>query len=182
MLAQWLPPAFVTGAESLLVPYSHARNLPDSMPGLLLASVPVGMILGEVVVGRLLPPGARERLVVPLVVILGLPLLAFVATPGPVLAGALLLISGTGFAYCLGIQRKFLDAVGEYRRGQAFGLLAAGLMTCQGLGPAVFGALAEVIPAGTSIAAAGAVTVLTAGALVASLSPSRREGIADERG
>ncbi len=162
LLAQWLPPAFVTGAESLIVSYAARRGFPAGAPGLLLACLPIGMLAGDFVVGRLVYPALRERLVRPLLVVLGLPLLAFAADPPLVFAATLLGISGTGFAYGLGIQRRFLDALPETSRGQAFGLLSAGLMTFQGLGPAAFGLLAQLAPTGAAIALAGAATAITA--------------------
>jgi MFS family permease len=162
VLAQWLPPAFVAGAEGLLVPYAAAAGQGPVAPALLLSCVPVGMLVGEYAVARLLTPTRRERFVVALVLVTGLPLVAFVAHPGLVVAGFLLALSGTGFAYGLGVQRQFLVAVGPDRRGQAFALLAAGLMTLQGLGPAVFGLVGEFVPLGYAISLAGVATVGTA--------------------
>jgi len=46
--------------------------------------------------------------------------------------------------------------------GQAFGLLATGLMTFQGVGPALFGTLAHAIPVHHAMAAAGAAVLVTA--------------------
>jgi MFS family permease len=162
MLAQWLPAAFVTGAESLIIGYASSRGFRAGSAGLLLACLPVGMLAGDLVVGRFVRPATRERLVVPLVGVLGVPLLAIAADPPFAVTAALLAVTGTGFAYGLGIQRRFLDAVPEERRGQAFGLLSSGLMTLQGVGPAVFGALAEVTPIRYAVSLAGAATVVTA--------------------
>ena len=170
LLAQWLPPAVVTGAEALLVPYAERGGFPAGAAGALLACSPLGMMLGDVAVARLLAPATRERLVVPLVALLGVPLLAFAAQPRLPVAAVLLILAGAGYAYSLGLQRRFLDAVPEPRRGHAFGLLAAGAMTCQGLGPVLFGLLAEAVSIGAAIALAGA-TVL---ALAAALRPALR--------
>jgi hypothetical protein len=159
LLAQWLPPGFAVGAEGLLVAYAAKRGLPVGSAGYLMACLPVGMFAGDLIVGRFLAPGTRERLTRPLVAVLGLPLVILgLAVPLPVALG-LLFLSGAGFAYTLGLQRAFLDALPEQARGQAFGLLSSGLMTAQGLGPAVFGALALVIGAPASIALAGAATI-----------------------
>src|SRR4051812_21848479 len=49
LFTMWLPPAFITGAESLLVPFAAVRGFADGTAGLLLACVPVGMILGNLV-------------------------------------------------------------------------------------------------------------------------------------
>ncbi|EXG81092.1 MFS transporter [Cryptosporangium arvum] len=165
LLAHWLPPAVTTGAEALLIPYAERAHYPAGTGGLLLACSPIGMLLGNLAVGRLLGPAARERLVIALIGLSGAPLLVFAADP-PVLVGALcLVLTGAGYAYALGLQRRFLDAVPEMRRGQAFGLLHAGMMTCQGLGPALLGLLTESVAVGTAIALAGVLTLTLAAAL-----------------
>lgn len=70
-------------------------------------------------------------------------------------AGVLPFLLGCGFAYGLGIQRAFIEAIPDDGRGQAFALMSTGLMTLQGIGPIGLGALAEVIPVGTAMGAAG---------------------------
>jgi predicted MFS family arabinose efflux permease len=174
LLAQWLPPGFAVGAEGLLVAYAAERGLPVGSAGYLMACLPVGMFAGDLVVGRFLAPRLREKLTGPLVAVLGLPLVAVgLAVPLPVALG-LLVLSGSGFAYTLGLQRAFLDALPEQARGQAFGLLTSGLMTAQGLGPAVFGAVALAVGAAASLALAGAATsacVLIVGRAVAARPP-----------
>jgi len=169
LLATWLPPAFLTGAESLIVPYAAQHGFGAGAPGLMLACVPAGMIAGDFAAGRLLRPAARERLTVPLMMVAGLPLLAFAATPGLPAAAVLLTVTGIGPAYILGIQRRFLDAVPARVLGQAFGLLTTGLMTLQGAGPALFGAVAEITPPGRAMALAGAATIITALSLLPAL-------------
>jgi MFS family permease len=165
LLAQWLPAWFVTGAESLIVPYTASLGHPASAAGPLLAAVPAGMVLGEVLIGRFCPPAQRRRLAFPLVAAMGIPLLAFFCRPSLPLAGLALLVVGLGFAYQLGIQQAFLDSLPEQRRGQAFGLNSTGAMGGQGLIPPAAGALAAVLGAGPAMAIAGVATVLAALAL-----------------
>ena len=162
LLATWLPPAMITGAESLIVPYAALHRFGGGSPGLLLACVPAGMIAGDFAVGRLLRPATRERLTVPLIMLAGLPLLAFAASPPPPVAAGLLVATGIGPAYVLGIQCRFLNAVPAPILGQAFGLLSTGLMTFQGAGPALFGAIAEIASPGRAMALAGVATIMTA--------------------
>jgi len=169
LLATWLPPAFLTGAESLIVPYAAQHGLPAGSPGLLLACVPAGMIAGDFAAGRLLRPATRERLTIPLMMVAGLPLLAFAAGPTLPVAAGLLAITGIGPAYILGIQRRFLDAVPPLILGQAFGLLTTGLMTFQGIGPALLGAVADRTSAGMAMALAGVATIITALGLLPAL-------------
>ncbi|HEY6597299.1 MAG TPA: MFS transporter [Asanoa sp.] len=158
LLIQWLPCAFVVAVEALLVAYVGVRGLPAAAIGLLLACSPAGMLLGELVVGRLVAPRFRVRLVAPLILVLGLPPVALALDPPLAACAALIVLSGSGFAYALGLQRPFVDAVTEASRGQAFGLLSTGLMTLQGLGPVLLGAVAQVAGVRWAIALAGIAT------------------------
>jgi predicted MFS family arabinose efflux permease len=162
LFAMWLPPAFVTGALSLIVPFALLRGFADASPGLLLACEAVGMFVGNLVVARLLAPHRRERLVAALVVVQGLSLVGFALDLHVVVAGALLVVTGFGFAYALGLQEPFRQAIPDDRGGQAFSLLSTGLMTFQGVGPTVFGLLTEVLPVGTAMALGGVSAMLTA--------------------
>jgi predicted MFS family arabinose efflux permease len=162
LLAQWLPAWFVTGAESLIVPYAGSLGLPASAASPLLAAVPAGMLLGEVVVGRFCRPRARQRLAFPLAAVMGLPLLALAFRPPLPVAVPALFVCGLGFAYALGIQQAFLDSLPGRLRGQAFGLNATGAMGGQGLLPPAAGGLAAAFGAGPAMAIAGAATILAA--------------------
>lgn len=166
LLAQWLPCWFATGAESLIVPFAESAGHPAGAASVLLACVPCGMLAGDVVVGRFCAPPIRERLVLPLAALLGAPLIAFAFRPPLVVAGVVLFVSGAGYAYPLGLQRAFLDAVPERLRGQGFGLASTGLMGGQGLLPSAVGAAAAVLGPGAAMAAAGGAVMLLA-ALVA---------------
>jgi predicted MFS family arabinose efflux permease len=162
LLAQWLPSAFVAGAEALFVAYGAGRGFPPGAGAVLMGAPAVGMLLGNFVVGRFVRPVRRERLVRGFLVVLGAPLIVLLVVPPlPVVVG-LLVVAGTGFAYGLGLQRAFLEAAPEDRRGQLFALLSTGLMALQGIGPLVLGALAELTSPVLAIAAAGLATVLVA--------------------
>ncbi|MFB4318557.1 MFS transporter [Actinomadura sp. 21ATH] len=162
LLAHWLPVAFVAGAESLLIPYAQEHGHGEAGGALLLAALPVGMMAGNAVCGRLLRPRTRERLVVPMMALCGLPLLAPAAGPPLPVLVALLAVTGATIAYELGLQRPFVDAVPEGARGQAFGLLSTGTMTLQGVGPVVLGAAAEAAGIGPAVALAGVACLVTA--------------------
>jgi MFS family permease len=165
LLAQWLPAWFVTGAESLIVPYTASLGHPARAAAPLLAAMPAGMLLGDLLAARFCPPAARRRLAFPLVVAMGGPLLTLPFRPPLLLAAVALLACGSGFAYQLGLQQAFLDALPERRRGQGFGLNSTGAMGGQGLTPAVTGALAGALGAGAAMAIAGAATIAAALAL-----------------
>ncbi|MEV7806266.1 MFS transporter [Microbispora sp. NPDC088329] len=154
LLAGWLPPMLSVGAEAVYVPYLTGEGSAWGA-GVVLAAAAAGMGAGEFAVGRFAAPAARERLAIPLALLLGVPLLGFAARPGVVAAAALAALAAAGLAYNLGLQRRFLDQVPEAARGQAFGLQTSGLMTAQALGAAAAGALAELVPAHLAIALSG---------------------------
>ncbi|MEV0996386.1 MFS transporter [Nonomuraea sp. NPDC050202] len=168
LLAGWLPCVCLAGAEAMVVPYLGGQG----EAGVVLAAAAGGMAVGEFVVGRFAAPALRERLSMPLAVLLGVPWLGFAASPGVGWAAALAAMGAAGLAYQLGLQRRFVDAVPEEARGQAFGLQSAGLMTGQAVGAALIGALGEVIAPGQAIAVSGAAGILVALALVRVLRPA----------
>jgi predicted MFS family arabinose efflux permease len=155
LLIQWLPPAFVVGAEASVVAYSAERGFGPSVAGLLLACAPAGMLLGDLIVGRFVRPVVRTRLVVPLIALLGVPLIVLAADPPLPAVMALLALSASGFSFLLGLQQRFLDAVPEAHRGQAFTIQSTGLMTLQGLGPVAIGVIGQLAGVRLAIAAAG---------------------------
>ncbi|HEX5194459.1 MAG TPA: MFS transporter [Solirubrobacteraceae bacterium] len=170
LLAQWLTTWLVTGAESLLVSYVGALGRPAGQVTVLLVALPIGMIAGDVIVGRLCQPSTQQRLSMPLATLMGLPLIAFAAHV-PVPAGAgLLVLTAAGFGYQLPLQRRFVAALPTELNGQSFGLLSAGMMGGQGLGPIAAGAVAALAGPGAAIAAAGGACILTAVALHQTLS------------
>jgi MFS family permease len=165
-LIQWLPATFAVGAEALLIPYSALRRFPPSTTGLLLAAIPLGMLISGAVVGRLVRPAGREHLVAPLIATIGIGILTLVTPASLPMALAALLVVGVGFAYSLGLQRAFLDALPETHRGQGFALLSTGMMTMQGLGPVFAGAVAQLTSIPSALAVCGVATVITAAAVL----------------
>ncbi|MEU5862999.1 MFS transporter [Nonomuraea sp. NPDC047529] len=167
LLAGWVPTMFLAGAEAMIVPYLGGQG----RAGVVLAAAAAGMAVGEFAVGRFAAPPLRERLSAPLAVLLGVPWLAFALGPGIGWAAVLAASAAAGLAYQLGLQRRFVDAVPEEGRGQAFGLQSAGLMTGQAAGAALVGVLGESIGPGPAIVVAGAAGVLGALALLGALRP-----------
>jgi predicted MFS family arabinose efflux permease len=175
LLAQWLPGALMVAAEGVVVPYVAGLGRASSA-GLLLAAAAGGMLTGEFLVGRFLPPVRRERLTPWLALLLGVPLTAFLLRPGVIAAAIVLATAAAGFSYQLGLARRFLHATPEVHRGQAFGLANTGTMTLQGLAIAAAGGLAEVLSPATVMALAGAASVAATLALWRTLTPpARRE-------
>jgi predicted MFS family arabinose efflux permease len=117
--------------------------------------MPVGAITSEALVGSLLGPHARTRLTLPVGVAAMLPALGYAAHPSFGWALALQVLTGCGIAYHLGLDQWFFAAVPDELRGRAMTVMTAGLMTSQGLGMAVSGAVAEVVPVHVVAATAG---------------------------
>ncbi|MGI5287462.1 MFS transporter [Nonomuraea polychroma] len=168
LLAGWLPCVCLAGAEAMVVPYMGGQG----EAGVVLAAAAAGMAVGEFAVGRFAAPTLRERLSLPLAALLAIPWIGYAFGPEVVWASVLAAVATAGLAYQLGLQRRFVDAVPEEVRGQAFGLQSAGLMTGQAVGAALVGALGEAIGPGPAIAVAGGGGILVALALARVLRPS----------
>lgn len=165
LLAQWVPAWLVTGVEALVVGYVAHRGWATSGASLLLAAVPVGMLVGDVAVGRGLAPRRREQVAFPLALLIGLALVPWaLGLPYGVVVG-LAAACGLGFAYHVGLQRRFAEALPEHDQGLGFGLLSSGLMGGQGLGPVAAGALAAALGPAVAVGTLGGVAVLSVLAL-----------------
>lgn len=161
VLLGWLA-AFWVVPEGLAAPYGDGEAIAI---GLLLAAQPAGSVLGGLVLTRLVRPTTRLEIMGGLAVLSCAPLLAFVVSPPVPVAVALLVLSGIGTTYNLPANAAFMQALPAVRRGQAFGLVSAGLVAGQGMSIAVAGAFAETVSPGVVIAVAGALGLAGAVAL-----------------
>ncbi|MBT2386755.1 MFS transporter [Streptomyces sp. ISL-11] len=166
LLLSWMPPFFLVAPEALAAPYADEIGAGPVGMGLLMAGMPVGSIVGEVLAGSLLSARGRERVTLPLAAALLLPFLAYALTPSVGWAVLVLASAGLGVAYTLGLDQWFIAAVPEELRGRAMTLQTAGTMTIQGLGMALAGAVAEFAPAHTVVAGVGVVGTVGVGLAV----------------
>nr|WP_320068204.1 hypothetical protein [Micromonospora sp. RTGN7] len=163
LLVQWVPNGLIVGAEALFVPYA------GNFAGILFVSAAVGMLVGDVIVGRWVPTATRLRLILPLQALLALPYLVFFLEP-TVWAGAVAVaLASFGFASSLALQDLYVRAVPADLRGQAMGLVGSGMMTCQALAAALAGGLADLSRAGTAIAVCATLSLAVGLALHPSL-------------
>ncbi|MEU2228594.1 MFS transporter [Streptomyces sp. NPDC018347] len=168
-LGLWLPNGMVVGCESLYVSYApHAA-------GTLFACGALGMLAGDVTVGRLLPAAVRTRLATPLLLLLATPYLVFCVRPGLPSAAVCVTVASVGFGASLIQQERLMRLTPDTMAGQALGLHSAGMLTLQGLSATVAGTLAQLTSPATAMTAlaAGSVCVTLALAL-ANRSPSPR--------
>ncbi|MFF9626198.1 MFS transporter [Streptomyces griseosporeus] len=160
LLGLWLPNGLVVGCESLFVSYDPGAA------GALYASAALGMFVGDVTVGRLVPPALRPRLAVPLLLLLATPYLVFALHPGVPLSAAAAALASVGFGASLVQQERLIALTPDHLTGHVLGLQSSGTMTLQGVSAALAGTVAQVtspgvavtVMAGTSVA----VTVMLA--------------------
>ncbi|AMM20431.1 hypothetical protein AX769_10060 [Frondihabitans sp. PAMC 28766] len=162
LLLWWTPLALMVGAESLAVAYAGEAHANGATTAILIGSVPLGALVGELIVGRLCSPATRERLVFPLLGLLGVAVLPLALNPPVPVAAVLLGVASMGLAYELGRQTAFRDALPAGREGLGFGLLGVGMMTGQGIGPLIAGPLATGFGVGPTMAVMGALVLVAA--------------------
>lgn len=156
LLFGWFVPTFSVAPESLAAAAVHELGGGGVAVGIRLASLPAGVIVGEIAALWVLSPARRPRAVVPLACWIFVPHAVFVLAPRLALAVPLLFVSGLGYGYSLGLDSLILSSAPDGLRDRVFTVYGAGLMAIQGLGFAAAGALAEVVsPHVASVVAAG---------------------------
>ncbi|HSU73414.1 MAG TPA: MFS transporter, partial [Terrabacter sp.] len=161
-LTLWVPNGLIVGCEALFVPFAGARA------GYLFAVTAAGMLLGDVVVGRFLAVGVRDRLIGPLRLLLAVPYLAFFLVPSLPYAAALAFVASAGYSASLPLQERLVTHTEGRARGQVFGLQGTGLMVGQALGALLGGAVASALGVGPT-AAAQAMGVMAVASVAVSL-------------
>ncbi|WP_327294939.1 MULTISPECIES: MFS transporter [unclassified Streptomyces] len=162
-LALWVPNGLIVGCESVLVPYAPRHA------GLLLAAAATGMLAGDVAVGRLVPPRRRPRLATPLLLLLAAPYLLFAVRPGLPLAVAAIMLASAGYAASLVLMERLVGLTPDDIQGQSLGLHTSGMLTLQGVGAALAGAVAQHTSAATAMAVMAAASVAVSLALIPGL-------------
>jgi hypothetical protein len=163
----WIPNGLIVGCEALFVPFA------PSGAGLLLAGSALGMLAGDVLAGRFLPPGWRRRLAPYLRLLLAVPYLPFVLRPPMAVTIALAVIAAVGYCSTLLLQERLVELTPDENRGQALGLHSSGMLTMQAVCAALAGGLAELTSPATTI------TLLAAGSVAVTLllAPALREPV-----
>jgi predicted MFS family arabinose efflux permease len=153
-LALWVPNGLVVGCEALFVPYA------GKAAGVLFIAGALGMLAGDVLAGRVLPPTSRTRFVTPLRLLLAAPYLLFgLVLPLP-LAALAVAVASVGFGAGVLLQERLVAATSESIRGQALGLHGSGMMAMQAVGATLAGAVAELLPVGGAMVVMAAVSLL----------------------
>jgi predicted MFS family arabinose efflux permease len=164
-LALWVPNGLIVGCESLFVSYAPRHA------GLLFTAAALGMLAGDTMTGRFVPPRWRERLAAPFRLLLAAPYLIFAFHPALSVALAAVALASVGYSASLMLQQRLMALTPEELSGHALGLHSSGMLAMQGVGAALAGAVAERTSpaAGIVIMAAASVVVTLA------LSPGLRQ-------
>ncbi|MFJ6725810.1 MFS transporter [Streptomyces sp. NPDC091281] len=165
-LGLWLPNGLIVGCEALYIPYA-----PDAA-GLLLACAALGMLTGDITVGRLLAPATRARLATPLLLLLATPYLVFPLHPPLPVAAACVTLASTGFGATLIQQERLMSLTPPDLAGHALGLHSAGMLTLQGLSATLSGTLAQLTTPTTAMAVLALTSLTTTTALAMAARPT----------
>lgn len=142
LLALWIPNGLIVGCEALFVPYAGGAA------AALFVAAAVGMLLGDVVVGRGLSVPARRRSAQWLRFLLAAPFLVFALQPDVLAATLLVAVATVGYAASLAQQELLVALTPRELSGQVLGLESSVRMTFQGLGAMLAGGLADVLDVG----------------------------------
>ncbi|GAA2403523.1 MFS transporter [Streptomyces glaucosporus] len=153
LLNLWVPNGLIVGCEALFISYAPQHA------GALLAAGAAGMLLGDLVVGRLLTADRRRRWAFALRLLLAVPYLLFALHPPAPVAVAAVFVAGAGFAATLPLQEQLLALTPDPVRGQVQGTESAGRMTWQGIGAVIAGGTAQYLGPGTAMTVLAAVSV-----------------------
>ncbi len=139
LIALCLPNGLVVGCEALFVPYAQESA------GVLLAAGALGMMSGDLLVGRYLSAEGRRRAGTFLRLLLAAPLLVFMAEPSLPVAVVVVAAASIGYAGSLALQEWLVALTPAELRGQVLGVESSVRMTMQGVCAVLAGALADLL-------------------------------------
>jgi len=144
----WTVPLFAIVPEGLAAAWAAEPGVSDSERGLaqamIMAASPTGYIVGGLLIGRLVRPGRRRRLIRPFAVIAPLALVPTLLDPSPPVVAVLAGVCGFAVAGLLPVTNGlFVQALPHGYRARAFGVIATGIQVGQGAAVLVTGLLAD---------------------------------------
>ena len=181
LLFGWLA-GFAIVPEGLAAPYAHSLHRGALAVGLMMAAMPLGMVVGVFLFGKLALPSARMRMMGWLAMLYCGPLIASVWNPPLPVVLAAWVLAGAGGAYQLAAAAAFVQALAPDTRARAFGVAQSGLYAVQGLGILLGGAVAEVIGPTLTVGLAGLAGLTAATMLAMTWTRLRGRAIAAQRG
>ena len=165
-LALWLPNGLIVGCESLFVSYAPRHA------GLLYVCAAAGMLAGDTLAGRFIPPRWRARLGAPLRLLLAAPYLVLAAPVPLAVAAAAAVLASVGYCASLLLQERLMTLTPDEVSGQAMGLATSGMLAMQGVAAALAGGVAELTSPGTAMAVMAGASLAITLALAPGLRPA----------
>ena len=151
----WLA-AFYIVPEALAAPYAAGLGAGAGAVGAIMASDPIGSVIGGVIFSKWVPEETQQRVLGLLGILAGVPLIACVFRPPLAVSMVLFALSGAlSTAYTIQGVATFMTRVPDTQRAQASGLLSSGLLTVQGIGALVAGVVADALSPSRAVALAG---------------------------
>jgi hypothetical protein len=124
-----------------LAPHANARGIDQA---LIMMGVPIGLFIGALVIGRMIAPDNRRRLVRPLAVLVPVALAAALLNPPVLGVAAISLVVGFGVsAIMVPSNGLFAQALPTAFRARAFGVVLFGLQFVQLTGILITGLLSD---------------------------------------
>lgn len=158
----WLS-AFLIVYEGLAAPYAAEIGGGTIAIGLLLASDPLGGVIGALVFSRFVSPMTRPRVLGMIAIVSALPLVPCFFAPGLVASFTLFAVAGAlGTALLMQASASFTRGVPDHIRAQAAGLMNSGVATVQGLSPLLAGLLADQLGTTRTVGIVGVVGLVIA--------------------
>jgi predicted MFS family arabinose efflux permease len=163
LIALTIPNGLVAGCEALFVPYAAGAAAPLFVAGA------AGMLIGDVMVGRVLSGSRRRASAAWLRWWLAVPFVLFALHPGTPVAALLAGCACVGYAATLAQQELLVELTPPELAGQVLGAESAARATCQGLAALLAGTVAELIDPGHAIAVLAVASLLVSAALTRTL-------------
>jgi MFS family permease len=167
-----LPEGLAAGWAAVFQQDPAARGFDQ---GLIMASGPIGFVIGGLAVGRLASQPRRRRLVKPFAVVAPIALALTAFAPNAVTVSALVAVSGIAQGVLIPtLNGTFVLALPHGYRARAFGVMQGGLQLSQGFAVMATGVIAQrwSVPATIGLWSLGGLVLM---AVVASRWPSRGE-------
>jgi hypothetical protein len=148
--------------EGLAAAWVHELGAPQETIGLIMAGPPAGLVFGAWLFTKVVGPEWRQRVVGTLAGLAGVALAFCALKPNLWVTVAILVLSGMFTAYQVQVGASFGRMTPTDGRAAVMGLLNSGVLTVQGFGVLLAGALAETIGVARTVGVAGAVGALVA--------------------
>lgn len=151
VLLFWVASGFTYAYEGIAVPYAASLHGGASTAGVILATGPLGIAFGALVLTRAMSPKTRMRVLIPFAVVSVLALVPALLVHSLVLVLVLVFLAGFGSAFASPLNALFVRAVPAEYRGRAFGVAQSGVQAIQGLAMVAAGVAATQLSPGVVV-------------------------------